>query len=164
MIHSCIRKGFQPIKCGAYHHEHCRVGRVDIISIFLQLQCPIKRWNFPTRHEWYFLVGGEEEIWTLNRACLQTHTTTSSSSNSWESSRESVQLSVSSTTSDRARRSCLSLSRLGYIMSFILMKKKRFKFKVDFNLEELSSVPFVNGVLFCKVRLLDGGFAEESTR
>uniref|UniRef100_A0A3P8WAT0 EEIG family member 2 n=1 Tax=Cynoglossus semilaevis TaxID=244447 RepID=A0A3P8WAT0_CYNSE len=49
-------------------------------------------------------------------------------------------------------------------MSFILMKKKRFKFKVDFDLEELSSVPFVNGVLFCKVRLLDGGFAEESTR
>ncbi|XP_072220164.1 EEIG family member 2-like [Leuresthes tenuis] len=49
-------------------------------------------------------------------------------------------------------------------MSFILMKKKRFKFKVDFDLEELSSVPFVNGVLFCKVRLLNGGFAEESSR
>uniref|UniRef100_A0A3B5BBP1 Protein FAM102B-like n=1 Tax=Stegastes partitus TaxID=144197 RepID=A0A3B5BBP1_9TELE len=49
-------------------------------------------------------------------------------------------------------------------MSFILMKKKRFKFRVDFDLEELSSVPFVNGVLFCKVRLVDGGFAEESTR
>ncbi|XP_074545012.1 EEIG family member 2-like [Halichoeres trimaculatus] len=49
-------------------------------------------------------------------------------------------------------------------MSFILMKKKRFKFKVDFDLEELSSVPFVNGVIFCKVRLLDGGFAEESSR
>ncbi|XP_058506728.1 EEIG family member 2-like isoform X1 [Solea solea] len=49
-------------------------------------------------------------------------------------------------------------------MSFLLMKKKRFKFKVDFDLEELSSVPFVNGVLFCKVRLLDGGFAQESTR
>uniref|UniRef100_A0A3Q3E7W3 EEIG family member 2a n=1 Tax=Labrus bergylta TaxID=56723 RepID=A0A3Q3E7W3_9LABR len=49
-------------------------------------------------------------------------------------------------------------------MSFILMKKKRFKFKVDFDLEELSSIPFVNGVLFCKVRLLHGGFAEESTR
>uniref|UniRef100_A0A665TCR3 Protein FAM102B-like n=1 Tax=Echeneis naucrates TaxID=173247 RepID=A0A665TCR3_ECHNA len=49
-------------------------------------------------------------------------------------------------------------------MSFILMKKKRFKFKVDFDLEELSSVPFMNGVLFCKVRLLDGGFAKESTR
>uniref|UniRef100_UPI0037E83BF4 EEIG family member 2-like n=1 Tax=Semicossyphus pulcher TaxID=241346 RepID=UPI0037E83BF4 len=49
-------------------------------------------------------------------------------------------------------------------MSFILMKKKRFKFKVDFDLEELSSIPFVNGVLFCKVRLLDGGFAEESSR
>lgn len=51
-----------------------------------------------------------------------------------------------------------------HIMSFILMKKKRFKFKVDFDLEELSSVPIVNGVLFCKVRLLDGGFAEESSR
>ncbi|TNN67824.1 Protein FAM102B [Liparis tanakae] len=49
-------------------------------------------------------------------------------------------------------------------MSFILSKKKRFKFKVDFDLEELSSVPFVNGVLFCKIRLLDGGFTEESPR
>lgn len=49
-------------------------------------------------------------------------------------------------------------------MSFILMKKKRFKFKVDFDLEELSSIPFVNGVIFCKVRLLDGGFAVESSR
>ncbi|XP_068196619.1 EEIG family member 2-like [Antennarius striatus] len=49
-------------------------------------------------------------------------------------------------------------------MSFILTKKKRFKFKVDFDLDELSSIPFVNGVLFCKVRLVDGGFAEESSR
>ncbi|KAK9539129.1 hypothetical protein VZT92_004258 [Zoarces viviparus] len=49
-------------------------------------------------------------------------------------------------------------------MSFMLMKKKRLKFKVDFDLEELSSVPFVNGVLFCKVRLMTGGFAEESPR
>ncbi|XP_023660409.1 EEIG family member 2 isoform X1 [Paramormyrops kingsleyae] len=45
-----------------------------------------------------------------------------------------------------------------------MMKKKKFKFKVDFDLDELSSVPFVNGVLFCKVRLLDGGFSEESSR
>ncbi|XP_054624515.1 EEIG family member 2-like isoform X2 [Dunckerocampus dactyliophorus] len=49
-------------------------------------------------------------------------------------------------------------------MSFILMKKKRFKFKVDFDLEELSSVPFVNGVIYCKVRLLCGGFVQESSR
>ncbi|KAL0966453.1 hypothetical protein UPYG_G00295480 [Umbra pygmaea] len=49
-------------------------------------------------------------------------------------------------------------------MSFIMIKKKKFKFKVDFELDELSSVPFVNGVLFCKVRLLDGGFIEESSR
>ncbi|XP_012690676.2 protein FAM102B-like isoform X2 [Clupea harengus] len=49
-------------------------------------------------------------------------------------------------------------------MSFIMMKKKKFKFKVDFELDELSSVPFVNGVLFCKVRLIDGGFTEESSR
>nr|XP_023696427.1 protein FAM102A-like [Paramormyrops kingsleyae] len=46
-----------------------------------------------------------------------------------------------------------------------LMKKKRFKFHTHFTLEELSAVPFVNGVLFCKVRLLDGGdFAAESSR
>uniref|UniRef100_A0A8I4A5Z8 MRG domain-containing protein n=1 Tax=Callithrix jacchus TaxID=9483 RepID=A0A8I4A5Z8_CALJA len=38
------------------------------------------------------------------------------------------------------------------------------KFKVDFELEELSSVPFVNGVLFCKMRLLDGdSFTAESS-
>ncbi|XP_072524764.1 EEIG family member 2 [Salminus brasiliensis] len=49
-------------------------------------------------------------------------------------------------------------------MSFIMMKKKKFKFKVDFELEELSAVPVVNGVLFCKVRLTDGGFTEESSR
>ncbi|XP_056453347.1 EEIG family member 2-like [Gadus chalcogrammus] len=49
-------------------------------------------------------------------------------------------------------------------MSFILMKKKKFKFKVVFELDDLSSVPFVNGVLFCKVRLIDGGFSAESSR
>lgn len=58
----------------------------------------------------------------------------------------------------------LPCSALGADMSFLLSKKKRFKFRVDFDLEELSSVPFVNGVLFCKVRLRDGGFAEESSR
>ncbi|XP_026170308.1 protein FAM102B-like [Mastacembelus armatus] len=57
-----------------------------------------------------------------------------------------------------------SPQRSGTSMSFILMKKKRFKFKVDFDLEELSSIPFVNGVLYCKIRLLNGGFAEESSR
>uniref|UniRef100_A0A3P8Z7I0 C2 NT-type domain-containing protein n=1 Tax=Esox lucius TaxID=8010 RepID=A0A3P8Z7I0_ESOLU len=45
-----------------------------------------------------------------------------------------------------------------------MMKKKKFKFKVDFDLDELSSIPFVNGVLFCKVRLVDGGFSAESSR
>ncbi|XP_077463049.1 EEIG family member 2 isoform X1 [Stigmatopora argus] len=49
-------------------------------------------------------------------------------------------------------------------MDLMMMKKKKFKFQVDFELDELSSVPFVNGVLFCKVRLLDGGFSEESSR
>ncbi|XP_070706904.1 early estrogen-induced gene 1 protein-like [Pempheris klunzingeri] len=41
-------------------------------------------------------------------------------------------------------------------MSF-LTKKKKFKFQVHFTLEELTAVPFVNGVLFCKIRLIDGG-------
>ncbi|XP_047446132.1 protein FAM102B-like [Mugil cephalus] len=62
------------------------------------------------------------------------------------------------------RRKCPDPVSTDHTMSFILMKKKKFKFKVDFDLEELSSVPFVNGVLFCKVRLLDGGFTEESSR
>lgn len=49
-------------------------------------------------------------------------------------------------------------------MSF-LMKKKKFKFQVHFTLEELTAVPFVNGVLFCKIRLMDGGdFAILSSR
>ncbi|KAJ1133570.1 hypothetical protein NDU88_000053 [Pleurodeles waltl] len=46
-----------------------------------------------------------------------------------------------------------------------LMKKKKFKFHTTFTLEELAAVPFVNGVLFCKVRLLEGGdFADLSSR
>ncbi|XP_075434626.1 early estrogen-induced gene 1 protein isoform X2 [Ascaphus truei] len=46
-----------------------------------------------------------------------------------------------------------------------LTKKKKFKFQTSFTLEELTAVPFVNGVLFCKVRLLDGGdFVNLSTR
>ncbi|XP_003223647.1 EEIG family member 2 [Anolis carolinensis] len=50
-------------------------------------------------------------------------------------------------------------------MAFMMMKKKKFKFRVELELDELSSVPFVNGILFCKVRLLDGGsFHGESSR
>ncbi|XP_042252202.1 protein FAM102A-like [Thunnus maccoyii] len=56
-----------------------------------------------------------------------------------------------------------TLQQLG-TMSF-LMKKKKFKFQVHFTLEELTAVPFVNGVLFCKIRLTDGGdFAILSSR
>ena len=45
------------------------------------------------------------------------------------------------------------------------MKKKKYKFKVTFELVELSSIPLVNGVLFSKVRLLEGGnFAQLSSR
>ncbi|XP_038045559.1 protein FAM102A-like [Patiria miniata] len=49
-------------------------------------------------------------------------------------------------------------------MTFI-MKKKKYKFSVSFELVELSSIPLVNGVLFSKVRLLDGGsFAQLTSR
>lgn len=49
-------------------------------------------------------------------------------------------------------------------MSFML-KKKRFKFLVNFELEELLSVPFVSGIVFAKIRLLDGGsFTDVSNR
>lgn len=45
------------------------------------------------------------------------------------------------------------------------MKKKKFKFQVHFTLEELTAVPFINGMLFCKIRLLEGGdFAIASSR
>lgn len=50
------------------------------------------------------------------------------------------------------------------MMSF-MTKKKRFKFQVDFELQELSSVPFVSGILYAKVRLIDGGnFLTQSER
>lgn len=45
------------------------------------------------------------------------------------------------------------------------MKKKKFKFDVNFKLNQLTSVPFVSGVLFAKMRLLEGGnFTSFSTR
>ncbi|NXI01916.1 F102B protein, partial [Pachycephala philippinensis] len=40
-------------------------------------------------------------------------------------------------------------------MAFIMMKKKKFKFRVELELDELSSVPFVNGILFCKCMVLN---------
>uniref|UniRef100_A0A8C1SNB0 Family with sequence similarity 102 member Aa n=1 Tax=Cyprinus carpio TaxID=7962 RepID=A0A8C1SNB0_CYPCA len=45
-----------------------------------------------------------------------------------------------------------------------LVKKKKFKFQTLVTLEELTAVPFVNGVLFCKIRLLDGDFTASSSR
>lgn len=41
-------------------------------------------------------------------------------------------------------------------MAFI-SRKKRFKFDVSFDIEGLSMVPFVSGILFAKVRLMSGG-------
>uniref|UniRef100_A0A3Q2ZNR8 Estrogen-induced osteoclastogenesis regulator 1a n=1 Tax=Kryptolebias marmoratus TaxID=37003 RepID=A0A3Q2ZNR8_KRYMA len=48
-------------------------------------------------------------------------------------------------------------------MAFFV-KKKKFKFQTHLTLEELTAVPFVNGVLFCKLRLLDGDFVATSSR
>ncbi|XP_017789374.1 PREDICTED: protein FAM102A isoform X2 [Habropoda laboriosa] len=46
-----------------------------------------------------------------------------------------------------------------------MMKKKKYKFSVEVDLEELTAVAFVNAVLFAKLRLLDGGsFVDHSTR
>lgn len=50
------------------------------------------------------------------------------------------------------------------IMAFII-KKKKYKFKVELQLDELVEVPFLNAVLFAKIRLMDGGsFQEYSSR
>ncbi|XP_012349124.1 protein FAM102B isoform X3 [Apis florea] len=55
-------------------------------------------------------------------------------------------------------------SRIFNEMAF-MMKKKKYKFSVEVDLEELTAVPFVNAVLFAKLRLLDGGsFVDHSTR
>ncbi|XP_043247196.1 protein FAM102A-like [Amphibalanus amphitrite] len=43
----------------------------------------------------------------------------------------------------------------------IITKKKKYKFQVDLVVEELTAVPFVSAVLFCKVHLLEGGRFEE---
>ena len=43
----------------------------------------------------------------------------------------------------------------------IMTKKKKYKFQIDLVVEELTAVPFVSAVLFCKVHLLEGGRFEE---
>lgn len=49
-------------------------------------------------------------------------------------------------------------------MAFII-KKKKYKFNVNLQLDELVEVPFLNAVLFAKIRLMDGGsFQEYSSR
>lgn len=46
-----------------------------------------------------------------------------------------------------------------------MLKKKKYKFKVDLVLQELSDVTFVNGIIFAKIRLIDGGtFTELSQK
>lgn len=46
-----------------------------------------------------------------------------------------------------------------------MLKKKRYKFQVELQLEELNAVTFPNAVLFAKIRLLDGGnFCEITSR
>lgn len=49
------------------------------------------------------------------------------------------------------------------MMSF-MNRKKKYKFNITVVLNELSSVPFVNAVLFAKCRLLDGRAFSESSR
>lgn len=64
-----------------------------------------------------------------------------------------------------AKRCQYDMTPISKMMSLFIMKKKRFKFNVNFRLEELSSVPFISGLLFAKIRLLEGGsFLEQSTR
>lgn len=49
-------------------------------------------------------------------------------------------------------------------MAFML-KKKRYKFQTDLCLEELSEVSYSKGIIFAKVRQLDGGsFIDMSKR
>ena len=43
------------------------------------------------------------------------------------------------------------------------IKRKKFVFDASLSLE-LTNIPIVTGVLFCKVRLFDGGFVDFSSR
>uniref|UniRef100_W5L4E2 EEIG family member 2a n=1 Tax=Astyanax mexicanus TaxID=7994 RepID=W5L4E2_ASTMX len=47
---------------------------------------------------------------------------------------------------------------------FYILKHCKKYIRVELELEELAAVPVVTGVLFCKVRLTDGGFTQESPR
>ena len=46
----------------------------------------------------------------------------------------------------------------------LLMKKKRFKFDVEFEVDELSNVSFVSGALFAKIRLMNCGSFKDYTK
>uniref|UniRef100_A0A5S6QY23 C2 NT-type domain-containing protein n=1 Tax=Trichuris muris TaxID=70415 RepID=A0A5S6QY23_TRIMR len=46
-----------------------------------------------------------------------------------------------------------------------MLRKKRFKFQVDMLLADMCNVPFVNAILYSKIRLLDGGnFCDHTNR
>nr|XP_014348153.1 PREDICTED: protein FAM102B-like isoform X2 [Latimeria chalumnae] len=45
-----------------------------------------------------------------------------------------------------------------------LTRKKSMKFRVTFELDSLTNIPFMNGILFCKIRLVDGRFNGNSSR
>ncbi|CDW52707.1 protein FAM102A [Trichuris trichiura] len=46
-----------------------------------------------------------------------------------------------------------------------ILRKKRFKFQVDMLLADMCNVPFVNAILYSKIRLLDGGnFCDHTSR
>lgn len=47
-------------------------------------------------------------------------------------------------------------------MTFI-MKKKKYKFNIEVLLDELNCVPFINALLFAKLRLLEGGSFTQTT-
>ena len=52
-------------------------------------------------------------------------------------------------------------------MSFLkplVMTKKRFKFQVTMLIDELNAVPFVTGVLYCKLRLKNGTYTNSTDR
>ncbi|XP_012567145.1 EEIG family member 2 isoform X1 [Hydra vulgaris] len=43
------------------------------------------------------------------------------------------------------------------------MKKRKLKFDVKLNIQELSSIPLLNGVIYCKTRLINGGYFSDHT-
>lgn len=91
-------------------------------------------------------------------AMSQAQQTTSSSLNSPSANNNSAGGAITTTpTSPSQTTTAPNLSCSFGALNSGTIKKRKAKFTVQLNIQELLSVPYLNGVLFCKIRLCEGG-------